>query len=200
MSLNMDINSLSVIPSLDSSNRDKLMALRVRDDATSDFPPNAILEKTISEELPFFGKFLLDWVIPKRVEDVGRFGVQSFIDTTIADAAYDNSSRSTIAELVEFFVKRCRELNESLSHWVGTLTEFQVAVHDFNNGRNVGMSGDLEFVRRGMGTLEESGKNNPHVRPIKSMGKGGGKIWEVSLDPTYDINVMVGRSLGGVVL
>jgi|TARA_R110002051_G_scaffold96671_1_gene166906 hypothetical protein len=200
MSLNMDINSLSVIPSLDSSNRDKLMALRVSDDATSEFPRNAVLEKTIDDELPFFGKFLLDWVIPKRVEGVGRFGVKSFIDSTIADAAYDNSSRSTIAELVEFFVRRERELNEDISHWVGTLTEFQVAVHDFNNGRNVGMSGDLEFVRRGMGTLEESGKNNPHVRPIKSMGKGGGKIWEVSLDPAYDINVMVGRSLGGVAL
>ena len=190
MSLNMDINSLSVIPSLDSSNRDKLMALRVSDKATSDFPRNSILEKTIEKELPFFAKFLIDWVIPKEVEDVGRFGVQSFIDTTIADAAYDNSSRSTIAELVEFFVKRCRELNDAMTHWTGTLTEFQVAVHDFNNGRNVGMSNNLEFVRRGMATLEESGKNNPHVRPIKSRGKGGGKIWEINLSSSYDIDVM----------
>ena len=190
MSLNMDINSLSVIPSLDSSNRDKLMALRVRDNATSNFPRNSILEKTIEEELPFFAKFLVDWVIPKGVEDVGRFGVQSFIDTTIADAAYDNSSRSTVAELVEFFVKRCRELNDAMTHWTGTLTEFQVAVHDFNNGRNVGMSNNLEFVRRGMATLEESGKNNPHVRTIKSRGKGGGKIWEINLSSSYDIDVM----------
>jgi hypothetical protein len=190
MSLNMDINSLSVIPSLDSSNRDKLMALRVSDGATSDFPRNSVLEKTIEDELPFFAKFLIDWVIPKGVEDVGRFGVQSFIDTTIADAAYDNSSRSTIAELVEFFVKRCRELNDAMTHWIGTLTEFQVALHDFNNGRNVGMSNNLEFVRRGMATLEESGKNNSHVRPIQSRGRGGGKIWEISLSSSYDIDVM----------
>lgn len=51
MSLNMDINSLSVIPSLDSSNRDKLMALRISDKATSDFPRNSVLEKTIENEL-----------------------------------------------------------------------------------------------------------------------------------------------------
>ena len=63
MSLNMDINSLSVIPSLDSSNRDKLMALRISDKATSNFPSNTILEKTIEDELPFFAKFLTDWVI-----------------------------------------------------------------------------------------------------------------------------------------
>jgi len=194
MSLNMDINSLSVIPSLDSSNRDKLMALRISDEATSDFPSNTVLEKTIEDELPFFAKFLVDWVIPKGVEDVGRFGVKSFIDTTIADAAYDNSSRSTIAELVEFFVKRCREINNTMTHWKGTLTEFQVAVHDFNNGRNVGMSNNLEFVRRGMSTLEEAGKNNPHLRPVRSRGKGGGKLWEINLDSSFDIDEMTQRS------
>ena len=194
MSLNMDINSLSVIPSLDSSNRDKLMALRISNKATSNFPRNSVLEKTIEDELPYFAKFLLDWTIPKKVEDVGRFGVRSFIDTTIADAAYDNSSRSTIAELVEFFVKRCRELNDSMTHWKGTLIEFQVALHDFNNGRNVGMSNNLEFVRRGMAALEEVGKNNPYLRPVRSRGRGGGKIWDINLDPSFDIDTMTQRS------
>jgi hypothetical protein len=194
MSLNMDINSLSVIPSLDSSNRDKLMALRIRNKATSDFPRNSILEKTIEDELPYFARFLIDWVVPKEVEDVGRFGVRSFIDTTIADAAYDNSSRSTISELVEFFVKRCRELNDSMTHWNGTLTEFQVAVHDFNNGRNVGMSNNLEFVRRGMAALEEAGKNNPYLRPVISKGRGGGKIWNINLAPSFDLDAMTQRS------
>lgn len=198
MSLNMDINSLSVIPSLDSSNRDKLMALRISDKATSNFPSNTILEKTIEDELPFFAKFLMDWVIPPAVEDVGRFGVRSFIDRKVADAAYDNSSRSTVAELVEFFVKRCREMNDKMSHWTGTLTEFQVALHDFNNGRNVGMSNNLEFVRRGMSTLEESSKNNNHVRPVLSKGRGGGKIWEINLSSAYDIDVMTQKNQDAV--
>jgi len=198
MSLNMDINSLSVIPSLDSSNRDKLMALRISDKATSNFPSNTILEKTIEDELPFFAKFLMDWVIPSAVEDVGRFGVRSFIDRKVADAAYDNSSRSTVAELVEFFVKRCREMNDKMSHWTGTLTEFQVALHDFNNGRNVGMSNNLEFVRRGMSTLEESSKNNNHVRPVLSKGRGGGKIWEINLSSAYDIDVMTQKNQDAV--
>jgi hypothetical protein len=176
------------------------MALRISNKATSNFPRNSILEKTIEDELPYFARFLIDWTIPKEVEDVGRFGVKSFIDTTVADAAYDNSSRSTIAELVEFFVKRCRELNDSMTHWKGTLTEFQVAVHDFNNGRNVGMSNNLEFVRRGMSTLEEAGKNNPHLRPVKSRGKGGGKLWEINLDPSFDIDAMTQRSPVGAEL
>lgn len=189
MSLNMDANSLSVIPSLDSSNRDKLIALRIRDDATNEFPENEILEATIASELPHFGKFLLDWPVPPEVRDVGRFGVKSYIDPSIAEAAYDNSHRSAIAELVEFFVKRCREINETMAVWKGTLTEFQVALHDFNHGRNVGMSNNLEFVRRGMSTLEEAGRVNQRLRPIKSIGHGGGKVWEITLSPQYDIDM-----------
>jgi hypothetical protein len=187
LSLNMDANSLSVIPSLDSSNRDKIMAMLVREDATDNFPANHVLETTINEELPFFAKFLLDYVPPKEVRDTGRFGVKSYIDPAIADAAYDNSSRSAIAELVEFFSKRCREADPSTMQWSGTLTEFQVMLHDFNNGRSVGMSNNLEFVRRGMATLEEASRVNRTIRPVTSSGKGGGKLWKINLSDSYDI-------------
>ena len=187
LSLNMDANSLSVIPSLDSSNRDKLIALRVSDTSTSDFPDNQVLEQMILDELPHFARYLLDFDVSKGVRDVGRFGVQSFIDPSIAEAAYDNSHRSAIAELVEFFVKRCREMNDQIKLWRGTLTEFQVTLHDFNSGRSVGMSQNLEFVRRGMSTLEEAGRVNTRIRPVRSVGHGGGKVWEISLSPDFDI-------------
>lgn len=187
-SLNMDANSLSVIPSLDSSNRDKLMALRISYAATSKFPPNLQLERTIANELPHFARWLLDWQVPQEIDDASRFGVQSYIDETIASAAYDNSSRSSVAELVEFFVRRLRQVNDDVAMWTGTLTEFQVALHDLNNGRSVGMSNNLEFVRRGMATMEEAFKSNTHVRPIRSFGRGGGKMWEINLDPKYDIS------------
>jgi len=187
LSLNMDANSLSVIPSLDTSNRDKLMALLIAESSTTSFPPNAQLEATIEQELPHFGKFLLDWKVPQSVEDVGRFGVKSYIDPTIADAAYDNSSRSSIAELVEFFAKRCREVYPDLDRWSGTLTEFQVMIHDLNNGRDVGSSRNLEFCRRGMITLEEASRVNRKIRPITSEGQGGGKLWSIDLSEKYDI-------------
>ena len=192
MSLNMDANSLSVIPSLDTSNRDKLMALLISDNATQKFAPNQQLEAQIRNELPYFAKFLLDWKIPEGVEDVGRFGVQSFIDPTIADAAYDNSSRSTISELVEFFAKRCREVNPDMERWCGTLTEFQVLVHELNNGRDVGSSRNLEFCRRGMITLEEAGRVNKKIRPVLSRGHGGGKVWTIDLDQRFDIGFVQG--------
>lgn len=164
------------------------MAIKIRDKATKKFPSNSVLEATIAQELPYFAKFLIDWKIPKAIEGSGRFGVAGYIDPSIAEAAYDNSHRSAIAELVEFFAKRCREAYEGQTEWKGTLTEFQVVLHDLNSGRSVGMSNNLEFVRRGMSTLEEAGKVNQKIRPIRSIGHGGGKIWNISLEEKFDID------------
>lgn len=186
MSLNMDPNSLSVIPALDSSNRGKIMALLVSDKATSKFPPNVDLERTIADELPYFGRWLLSNKTPKEIVGTSRFGVVSHINGKIASAAYDNSSRSAVAELVEFFAKKARTWIED-PVWVGTLTEFQVALHEFNGGKSVGLSNNLEFVRRGMQIIEESCKNSKHVRPVKSVGLGAGKLWSIDLSDEYDI-------------
>ena len=192
LSVNLDANSLSVIPSLDSSNRDKIIALRVRDDATSEFPPNDELEATITEQLPYFAKYLLDWKVPDKIKWSSRYGVISYIDTTIASAAYDNSSRSTVAELVEFFAKKARVWKEreddpEPTTWTGTLTDFQVAIHTFNDGKTVGLSNNLEMVRRGMLILEETSKANKAIRPVSSLNTGAGKLWTINLEEEYDI-------------
>ena len=189
LSLNMDANSLSVIPALDSSNRDKLIALRISDKADSKFPDNKTLESIIRQELPHYAKWLLDWDVPKEIKGKSRYGVVSYIDKNVASAAYDNSSRSSVAELVEFFAKRYRDIKDDADVWRGTLTEFQVAIHEMNGGRSVGMSNNLEFVRRGMLIIEESGKSkNSSIRPVKSLGSGGGKIWEIDISEKYDID------------
>lgn len=187
LSLNEDANSLSVIPALDSSNKDKLLALRISKKATSKFPANDEVEKTISEELPHFAKWLLEWDMPKEIKGDARFGVASYIDKQIASAAYDNSSRSTVAELVEFFVKRARE-HFTNPKWTGTLTEFQGCIHLFNNGRNIGVSGNMDFVRLGFYVLEETSVSSKKARPIRSIGSGQGKTWEIDLDEKYDID------------
>jgi len=193
MSLNMDANSLSVIPSLDSSNRDKLMALLISEDSTTEFPPNHDLEDTIEKELPHLARFLLNWAIPKEVGGTGRFGVKSFIDPKIADAAYDNSSRSAIAELVEFFAQKHREVSPDVVTWEGTLTKFQVDFHCFTDGRTTGKSNSLEFIRMGMATLEDAGRVNKSIRPVTSKGNGGGKIWKINLSSAYDIDVQMSK-------
>jgi hypothetical protein len=89
--------------------------------------------------------------------------------------------------MVEFFSKKVREVSDR-PKWRGTLTEFTVVLHECNGGRSVGNSHNLEFVRRGMTVLEEVSQHNKHVRPVRSKGHGGGKIWEIDLSPDYDID------------
>jgi hypothetical protein len=187
MSLNLDAQSLAALPTLDSSNRDKIIALRVRSDHQPKFGSNRQTEEIIDRELPHMLKWLSDWVAPDWVRDKNRFGVHSYVDSFIEAAAYDNSSRSAIAEMVEFFAKRVRDtLNQP--KWRGTLTELQAVLHECNGGRSVGSSNNLEFVRRGMTVLEEVSCHNKAIRPVKSQGHGGGKIWEIDLSPDYDID------------
>jgi len=193
MSLNLDANSLAALPTLDSSNRDKVLALRLNSKHKVTFLSNEQTEATIVEELPFFLKWLMDYDPPEHVVATNRFGVKTYIDPFIEAAAYDNSSRSEIAELVEFFARKYREGAESCGgpvpkFWRGTLTEFQVMLHELNGGRNVGSSSNLGFVRRGMTVLEEVGLNNSKIRPVRSRGEGGGKLWEINVSSSYDID------------
>ena len=187
MSLNIDANSLAALPTLDSSNRDKVIALRVNGAFRMKFGTNEQNESTIRRELPFFLKWLSDWQAPDRVLDSSRFGVATYVDSFVEAAAYDNSSRSAIAEMIEFFSKRVRSHTER-STWRGTLTEFQVVLHDCNGGRSVGNSANIEFIRRGMTVIEEVCQHNKHSRPVRSFGRGGGKIWEIDLAEDYDID------------
>jgi hypothetical protein len=189
MSLNMDANSLSVIPALDSSNRDKIMALLISEDSTTSFPPNHILEATIAQELPHFASWLLEWEPPEEVLVGARFGVKSFIDEKIANAAYDNSSRSSVAELVDFFARGVRNVSdEGRVNWSGTLTEFLNGLLNLNEGRHVGRSNNPEFIRRGLSSMEEATKSNPLVRPVWSVSTGGGTIWYINIEHKYDIH------------
>jgi hypothetical protein len=187
MSLNLDAQSLAALPTLDSSNRDKIIALRINSGHKMKFGSNEWVESTIANELPYFLKWLSDWTPPIEVKDSSRFGVATYIDSFIEAAAYDNSSRSAIAEMVEFFAKKVREHTDK-PKWRGTLTEFTVTLHDCNGGRSVGNSNNLEFVRRGMTVLEEVSSHNKGIRQVRSRGDGGGKIWEIDLSSDYDID------------
>jgi len=188
MSLNMDANSLSVIPALDSSNRDKIMALQIAESSTESFPPNHVVGATVARELPHLCRFLADWKTPDAVRGDGRFGVKSFIDPLIVSAAFDNSPRASIAELVDWFVKRVRDDQAGAPFWQGTLTEFQTQVTRYNDGRNLGHSHNIEFVRRGIATMEEAYRQAPMShRPVLSHGDGNGKTWAISLDTSFDL-------------
>ena len=186
---NDDANSISVIPSLDSSNEEKIIALRVRDDASKSFPENEDLEEKIQRELPYLLREILEMKLPARLKGSSRYGVKGFIDPFIKDAAYDNSSRSTIAELIDWFCKEHRNLMTHANDiWTGTTTELQQNIIRLNDGKHLGISHNISILKRGLHSLSEVSNLNDKVRPVKSIGSGGGTVWVISLDKKYDLS------------
>lgn len=183
LSLNDDPNSMSVIPNLDSSNRDKIIAFRIS--ATPfDFPDRKTLETTIKKELPYYLAFLKGFKVPDEIQEDDRFGVKSFIDPTLSDAAYDSSTRARAAEILDMFSQELRATDPNRTEWRGTFYKLSQDVKTFV-GSIEGSSADL---RRDVTYIEELCKTNKNIRPVKSEGTGGGKILIIDITEKYDID------------
>ena len=197
MSLNMDATSLSVIPALDSSNRDKIIALRISDKATSDFAKlldveevsNTIIESTLDEEMPYFAQWLLEYKVPKHIKGNSRFGIKSYIDPEIDTAAFANSNRSVIIEAIEFFVENLKEYGYAKPTWSGTVFKLMAKIQDLNGGKPLNtLTSNTEWMLRSMQSLEEASKAEKDIRPITSVYKNNLKIYTIDLDSKWGIS------------
>ena len=183
LSLNDDPNSMSVIPNLDSSNRDKIIAFRINP-TPFDFPDRKILEATIKKELPYYLAFLKGFKIPDEIKGDDRFGVKSFIDPTLSDAAYDSSTRARAAEILDMFSQELRATAPNKKEWRGTFYKLSQDVKTFVGS----IEGRAEDLRRDVTYIEELCKTNKNIRPVKSEGTGGGKILIIDITEKYDID------------
>lgn len=190
ISANEDANSLSAIPALDQSNRDKLMCFKLAETRTVSFPDNRTLENIIRTELPHFARWLLDWDPPKEILAAPkRYGVVSYFHPSVEAAARDNSPNSHVIELVELFVHRYREANPASSHWYGNVTELAAQMNAMSGLMHMLGSRDTMRLQRGLDTLVERSRNDTSSRTVKSLSTGSGKVYMVSLDDTFDFDV-----------
>jgi hypothetical protein len=195
ITLNQDPSSLAVIPSLDQSNRDKIIALRLCENASINFPESSELSEILKRERPYFAKFIDEYVIPDNLKGTTRFGMKNYIDDVISRAAYDNSRRSHVAEMVEWLVVEHRKFEFDQTEGtaseprflVDTLTGLQSMIIKYNEGKHLAVSNDLHAMGQGLRTMEEQCKIDKTLRPIYSSGSGGGTYWEICLDESYDI-------------
>lgn len=114
---NLDPESIRILPSLDASNQDKVSMFRVR---TMDrkFPTDAV--ETITGELPYFGRWLIDWVVPEHVLGTVRYGVKPYIEESLLAEARQSSDTAQFEELLGAFLK---QLPDETKEWVGTSTD-----------------------------------------------------------------------------
>ncbi|HSR88536.1 MAG TPA: primase-helicase family protein, partial [Pontiella sp.] len=99
---NTDPESIRILPDVDLSNRDKINLFRVSERDTFVFPHD--VEATIVAELPFFLRWLLDWEPPDHVVGDTRYGVRTYCEESLFEAARHSSSAYSFLEvLLKFF-------------------------------------------------------------------------------------------------
>ena len=107
---NDDPQSLSVLPDLDMSTRDKFMMLMFGD---AQYPfsggPDGFAQnmKWLAEEIPYFARFLLGWEIPWVIRDP-RFGVAAYQHASMRQAAAENGLTQVLVDVLELVIERAR--------------------------------------------------------------------------------------------
>ena len=124
---NTDPESIRILPDVDLSNRDKINLFRVADRDSFTFPRN--VADIIQAELPFFLRWLLNWTPPDNVLGDSRYGVQTYCEASLFEAARHSSSAYSFLEvLLKFFEGQVSDV------WTGSATELLSAMLNDDDG------------------------------------------------------------------
>ncbi|QHI69857.1 primase-helicase family protein [Tichowtungia aerotolerans] len=124
---NTDPESIRILPDVDLSTRDKINLFRVAERDTFTFPND--VADMIHAELPFFLRWLLDWSPPDHVLGDSRYGVQTYCEASLFEAARHSSSAYSFLEvLLKFFEGQVSDV------WTGSATELLSAMLNDQDG------------------------------------------------------------------
>jgi hypothetical protein len=120
---NLDADAV-LHPDLDASMADKVMMFMAQSPKKT-FPPAKELDAILARELPWFCRFLFDWVVPPQCvgtsQDEARFGgIKAYHNPEMVTSAQRSSKTSALAQVLivwmrEYFTKTEPEAN----NWVG---------------------------------------------------------------------------------
>ena len=124
---NTDPESIRILPDVDLSNRDKINLFRMAEREGFSFPRD--VADIITSELPFFLRWLLNWNPPDHVLGDTRYGVKTYCEHSLFEAARHSSSAYSFLEvLLKFFEGQLEDI------WEGSATELLSAMLNDSDG------------------------------------------------------------------
>jgi len=122
VTLNLDPESRRIIPDTDLSLREKIMIFRACETPQIKFLPADEMTEMLKRELPYFGRFLMDWIIPPHcLADDPRFGVRPYLEKSLLDSANRSSVSGAFGEILEEWMRSYfTEQNPEAERWEGT--------------------------------------------------------------------------------
>jgi len=103
VNMNDDPSSMELLPTISGSVQDKIIMLRGNRTPYAGFPPGMGMQRIISQELPFFARWLYEWNPPASCLGNGRFNVISFIDPELQQDAMMGDEETMVRDLIERF-------------------------------------------------------------------------------------------------
>ncbi|MEI8206769.1 MAG: primase-helicase family protein, partial [Kiritimatiellales bacterium] len=166
---NTDPESIRILPDVDLSNRDKINLFRVADRDTFTFPRD--VADIIQMELPFFLRWLLDWVPPDHVLGDSRYGVQTYCEASLFEAARHSSSAYSFLEvLLKFFEGQVSDV------WTGSATDLLTAMLSDQDGL-AGIA--AKYTTRQVG--RELSKLASQGYPLTQRRHHATRIWDIDI-------------------
>jgi hypothetical protein len=104
VTLNDDTDSLGMVPDTSSGLADKITLLKFSDEPR-DFPAKWKLEQTISQEMPYFLRFLIDWPVPEAIKGAARYGIKAYMHETTRVNALLASGAGEVLEIIDLWTE-----------------------------------------------------------------------------------------------
>ena len=174
VSCNEDSESLQILPNMDISSREKISLFKASD-VQYPFPDRREIEKALARELPFFGRFLIDWKYPERtVPTAARFGVEHFHHPELYDAAVQQGASGILAEMIREFVQLdASKPGLDRKFWRGTAAQLYSNMSETNPQVAKEFRSTRSFLTtlgqvkgRGSVKMESSRDQSAHGRPV----------------------------------
>jgi hypothetical protein len=120
---NLDADS-QVFPDMDNSMKDKAMLFQAQSPKKT-FPPKKELDEILVRELPWFCRFLMDYVVPPQcvgtTQDEARFGgIKVYHNPEMVASAQQSSKTSALAQvLIVWMREHFTKTDPDANSWVG---------------------------------------------------------------------------------
>lgn len=144
---NTDAESLRILPQLDISILEKLMLFRAASRSIA-FLSEEEMDAIIKRELPFFARFLLDYVIPEECRDEDpRFGVRAYHDKELVSSAI--TSGGGFDEIMDqWLVYHFTTRDRAAEFWEGTSLQLRQEILRDPAMTDILRAFDLDEIKR----------------------------------------------------
>lgn len=173
---NLDPESVRLLPNVELSLLDKICLFKGAS-VKKKFPTALQLGNIIGTELPYLLRWLLDWEIPEKCIGSTRFGVKSYHENNLFNAALQTSASYSFLELLtDFLAEYGKDEDTPVEYWEGTATQLLADMTLDPRIGNIASKYNPNQMATYLGQLKARGFGLERVRTSKQ------RVWRIPSD------------------